>query len=75
MREFLTKGNVYVHCEYGVSRSTTLVLAMFILHLGKRFEFSMNFVRNKRPIVSPDTRFISNLKEIDAKLANEKSAE
>ena len=61
----LSKGNVYVHCQYGVSRSTSLILAFFIIHLKRSFTYSFDFVQAKRPIIYPDQLFLKVLKEID----------
>ena len=64
----LKTGNVYVHCQFGVSRSTSLILAFFLIHLKKTYSFSHNFVREKRPVIYPDQKFLNELKAIDLNL-------
>ena len=59
----LEKGNVFVHCHFGVSRSTTLIMGYFILYLKKEYQESLDFIKNKRFQVSPEKNFVVVLKQ------------
>ena len=60
---FLKGNKVLVHCQGGISRSPTLVIAYLVqkknLTLGNSFEL----VREKRPIIDPNEGFLYQLKE------------
>lgn len=48
---------IFVHCNAGVSRSASFVIAYFIREHGLSFEESLNFVRTKRASVFPNSGF------------------
>ena len=61
----IQKGNVFVHCHFGVSRSVTLVLGYLILYKGLSYEEAFKFVVSKRPQASPEKNFVSEFKKLE----------
>ena len=59
----LTRGkNVLVHCQQGVSRSATIVIAYLIRKRGMTYDAAAAFVRQRRPCVKPNSGFVRSLK-------------
>ena len=56
------KGIILVHCQLGISRSTTCVIAYFIKYLGYTAISALNFIRTKRTQVMPNFGFLNQLK-------------
>lgn len=63
-----SKGSVYVHCAAGVSRSPTIVIAYIMKKNRKNYEETYEFVREKRPCISPNMGFVKQLKEFEKTL-------
>ncbi|XP_039761172.1 dual specificity protein phosphatase 1B-like isoform X2 [Pararge aegeria] len=63
IEEGLQKGNVLVHCHFGVSRSATLVIAYIMEKYQMSFEKAYHFVRQKRRFINPNPGFVAQLKE------------
>ncbi|CAG5037831.1 unnamed protein product [Parnassius apollo] len=61
--EGIKKGNVLVHCHFGVSRSATIVIAYIMAKYNLSFEEAFSYVRNRRRFINPNPGFISQLKE------------
>ena len=53
---------VFVHCERGVCRSASLVIAYFMKKNKMTLEESFNFVKSKRSIIDPHGGFMKQLK-------------
>lgn len=66
----ITSGNVLVHCQAGVSRSATIVIAYIMKKNKIKSKAALEFVQEKRPIVGPNDGFLEQLKswELDLKL-------
>ena len=47
---------IFVHCQMGVSRSATIVIA-YLMYKGNSLRQSYELVFNKRPIISPNNGF------------------
>lgn len=54
-----------VHCQCGISRSCSLVIAFRMWITGERWKESFDFVQSRRKICSPNTAFTCNLIELD----------
>lgn len=59
---------VLVHCQAGVSRSPTIVIAYLMRLLGISMNDAYNRVRELRPIVAPNIVFWSQLTDYEVKL-------
>mmetsp|Transcript_20579 Transcript_20579/g.28875 ORF Transcript_20579/g.28875 Transcript_20579/m.28875 type:complete len:320 (-) Transcript_20579:58-1017(-) len=59
------EGPVLVHCAAGVSRSATLVIAYVMYKLQLSFPSALEYVRNKRRIISPNSGFLRQLQIFD----------
>ena len=56
---------VLVHCQAGVSRSATLVVAHLMKHYGMPFDLALKYVQARRPVVYPNSGFMERLREYD----------
>ncbi|XP_068624620.1 uncharacterized protein [Battus philenor] len=65
IEEGIQKGNVLVHCHFGVSRSATLVIAFIMEKYHLTFDEAFAFVRNRRRFINPNPGFIEQLKEYE----------
>merc|ERR1712226_329402 len=61
---------VLVHCNAGVSRAPTVVLAFLILHHNLSFQAAWDTVLAVRPYIRPNDGFIRQLKELKLNVAN-----
>ncbi len=59
---------VIVHCSAGVSRSSTLVIAYFMIENNWGFKEAYEFVKKQRSIICPNDGFISQLRKLEEKL-------
>ncbi len=59
------KKNVIVHCAAGMSRSPTLVLAYLMIENKWTYEEAYNYIKAKRPNISPNIGFIKQLKHLE----------
>ena len=57
------KEKVLVHCEKGVSRSCSIVIAYYMWSTGKSWKDAFDFVKAKRIVCNPNTAFTCNLVE------------
>ncbi|KAK3083125.1 hypothetical protein FSP39_014656 [Pinctada imbricata] len=65
-----SEGKVYVHCQSGVSRSATIVLAFLMLKRRMRLLDAIKMIREKRP-AQPNGGFLKQLSELDATLCKQ----
>jgi len=56
------KGIILVHCNAGMSRSASFVIAYLIRELGYSFEDALVFSRSKREKIFPNTGFQKQLR-------------
>ncbi|XP_045472736.1 dual specificity protein phosphatase MPK-4-like [Harmonia axyridis] len=61
IEEGISKGNVLVHCYFGVSRSATVVIGYVMKKYNLNFSDAFQRVKLKRSIVYPNPGFISQL--------------
>lgn len=57
-----SNGKILVHCYFGVSRSSTLVIAYMMKKHEMTFDAAHDFVKSKRRFVSPNAGFVAQLK-------------
>ena len=63
-------GRVLVHCRAGVSRSATVCMAYIMKTLDYDLKSAYDFVKSRRPCVSPNSHFMNQLLEFEKRLAN-----
>lgn len=58
-------GIVLVHCEQGVSRSATVIIAYLLTSNGNfsTVDAALNYVRSKRSVIKPNASFLQQLEE------------
>ncbi|XP_030375144.1 dual specificity protein phosphatase 19 [Scaptodrosophila lebanonensis] len=64
------KGCVLVHCNAGVSRSASVVIAYLIQRRDMSFEEAYNLVKSWRPCIQPNAGFMQQLKQYNRNYAN-----
>lgn len=63
-------GRVLVHCHAGVSRSATVCMAYIMKTLDYDLKSAYDFVKCRRPCVSPNLHFMGQLLEFEKRLGN-----
>jgi len=66
----LLNRRVFVHCNAGISRSPTIIIAYVMKHLKISFEDSFKLVKETRFTINPNAGFISQLKDYEIHLKN-----
>lgn len=66
----LLNRRVYVHCNAGISRSPTIIMAYVMKHLKIGFEDAFNFIKETRSTINPNAGFVSQLKDYEDNLKN-----
>lgn len=66
----LLSRRLYVHCNAGISRSPTIIIAYVMKHLNICFEDAFKFIKKTRRSINPNAGFISQLKEYESTLKN-----
>ncbi|XP_063972378.1 dual specificity protein phosphatase 19 [Diachasmimorpha longicaudata] len=61
------KENILVHCNAGISRSATIVIAYLMREENLNFQEALDKVKRIRPCVRPNEGFVKQLKEIETK--------
>ncbi|XP_066937605.1 dual specificity protein phosphatase 10-like isoform X2 [Macrobrachium rosenbergii] len=64
---------VLVHCQAGVSRSPTIVIAYLMKHTRMTMVDSYKYVKARRPIISPNLNFMGQLVEWETALQANKT--
>ena len=57
----INDGIILVHCQLGISRSTSCVIAYMIKYMGYTVMNALDFIRKKRPQVMPNFGFLQQL--------------
>lgn len=63
IEEGIKRGNVLVHCHFGVSRSATLVIAYLMEKYNLTLDEAFSYVRSRRRFINPNSGFMSQLRE------------
>ena len=56
---------IYIHCLFGISRSSTIVIAYLMWKTHSNFQEVYNFVKKRRNIIEPNKGFITQLKQFE----------
>ena len=67
-------GTVYVHCQHGVSRSSTIVIAYIMWRQRLTYDEALDLVRTARPTVNPNIGFACALLQWGSALAEPPAA-
>ncbi|KAJ7146590.1 protein-tyrosine phosphatase-like protein [Mycena epipterygia] len=59
-------GNVLVHCQQGVSRSASIVIAYLIRDCGMSYDAAYELVKRRRQCIRPNSGFVAALREWEA---------
>ena len=65
--EFINDNNdkkIFIHCNAGVSRSPSIVIAYLIKGLNYSFKEAYDLVKSKRKIIKPNDKFMDELKAL-----------
>jgi len=68
-------GKVFVHCAQGISRSATIIILYLMKYHFMKYDKAYELVKDKRSIIHPNPRFITDLKAIEKELSCEQSSE
>jgi O-acetyl-ADP-ribose deacetylase (regulator of RNase III) len=68
---FSNNSKILVVCRFGMNRSVTVVLAWLMMYHNMDFDYALNFIKNKRPIVCPIPTYINKLIKCVSSLKNE----
>lgn len=60
-------GKVLVHCNAGVSRASSVIIAYLIKYRGMSYKQALEEVRKNRPSARPNAGFATQLKELEKK--------
>ncbi|GFY39222.1 dual specificity protein phosphatase 19 [Trichonephila inaurata madagascariensis] len=59
------QGWVYVHCNAGISRAATICISYLMSRQRMHLQDAINKVKDARPIISPNTGFLKQLREYE----------
>jgi len=73
IRGGLKCGSVLVHCNAGISRSSTIVTAYIMKENGESLDSALELVKRARPIAKPNPGFMKQLRIFEKELCGEKN--
>ena len=62
---FSNKGKILIHCNAGVSRSSSIVIAYLMKREHLNYKTAYNYVKLKRNCIAPNNGFIEQLKKLE----------
>ena len=62
------KGGVLVHCQAGISRSASFVIAYLMKEEKMKLKDALQLVKSVRPIVSPNKGFLAQLSDFELEI-------
>ena len=62
------KHKVLVHCQAGISRSSTVVISYLMRFRDMSYDEALLFVHARRPVISPNSAFVKQLKAYEAEI-------
>ena len=62
------EGNILVHCQAGISRSASIIIAYLMKHKNMNFNKAFGLIKEKRGQMQPNSGFIRQLKEYEKEL-------
>jgi protein-tyrosine phosphatase len=68
--ELRPSNKILVHCYAGMSRSATIVIYFLMRHYSMSFDDAYNHVKKIRNVISPNSGYKTQLKEVDYLLKN-----
>ncbi len=66
IQESIRKGNVFIHCMGGVSRSPTCLIAFYIKYRQMKVVDALKLIQSKRKCVCPNKGFMDQLSQFEA---------
>ena len=67
-----SQNNILIHCFQGKSRSASLVVFYLMKEKGWDYDTSIKFIKERRPVISPNIGFVAQLKEYYEKYIKKK---
>ena len=67
-------GRVLVHCQAGISRSPSIVLAYLIDRKNMDFDDAYHLLTERRPIVAPNFNFLAQLNDFSTECCSRRSS-
>lgn len=61
-----------VHCQMGISRSATIIIAYLMQRFKWSFKESRNYLRDCRPVIYPNDGFVRQLRIWEEKIGDQK---
>ena len=65
---------ILIHCMAGISRSVTLTIAYLMAHFNMSMQDAYQYVKDKRPAISPNLNFMGQLVEFERELQRNPSS-
>lgn len=62
---FMSEKTTYVHCQMGISRSASFVIAYVMAKYKMKYEKAYEFVQEKREFIDPNEGFVEQLKQFE----------
>jgi hypothetical protein len=59
---------IFIHCQFGVSRSASIVIGYIMWKDKKTFKEALEFVKKKRRVVSPNEGFVEQLLRLESEI-------